>query len=304
MSDQPAQPAAKPAAPSAGEAAPSSHLPVPVALQPGSGPILDAIGHILSALRFYSRLPVPVFAFEGAPHAAPDFTRAPAAVAVAGAVLGTIAGIVLYVACAFDLPPLLAALLAIASLVLITGALHEDGLADTADGLGGGQTVERRLEIMRDSRIGSYGASALILSFAIRATALATLVERIDPLGTALALIAVAATSRVAGLLPLGLLPPARTDGAAASVPPPTTGAMTVGILAGLAITLAATWASGILVVASALSVAAAVAAAYAVTRIAKATIGGHTGDIAGAAQYMAEIAMLLTLVGASAAIA
>jgi adenosylcobinamide-GDP ribazoletransferase len=301
MTDQPA----KPAAPSAGETAPSSHLPVPVAPPPAfSWPGLAALTHVLSALRFYSRLPIPVFAFEASPHAAPDFTKAPAAVAVAGAVLGALAGIVLCAASAVGLPPLLAALLAIATLVLVTGALHEDGLADTVDGLGGGRTIERRLEIMRDSRIGSYGATALVLVLALRATAFATLIERIDSIGAACAIIAVAATSRVTGLLPLWLLPPARPDGAAASVQPPTTASMTVGMLVCLAITLAATWGPGILVVASAFSVAAALAAAYAVTRIAKTKIGGHTGDIAGAAQQMAEIAMLIALVAASAAIA
>ena len=264
------------------------------------GPILGAIGHILSALRFYSRLPIPVFAFEAAPHAAPDFTRAPAAVAVAGALLGAIAGIVVYVASAIDLPPLLAALLAIAALVLITGALHEDGLADTADGLGGGRTIERRLEIMRDSRIGSYGAVAIVLALAIRATALATLIERIDPAGAALAVVAIAATSRVAGLLPLWLLPAARSDGAAASVAAPTTASMMAGLLACLAITLAAMWVPGVLVLASAVCVSAALAAAYAITQVAKAKIGGHTGDIAGAAQQLAEAAMLIALAAAA----
>ncbi|MDO9383079.1 MAG: adenosylcobinamide-GDP ribazoletransferase [Hyphomicrobiaceae bacterium] len=296
MSDQPA----KPAAPSAAEAAPSSHLPVPVAPPHRSRPLLGAIGHILSALRFYSRLPIPVFAFEAAPHAAPDFTRAPAAVAVAGALLGAFAGIVLYLASAIGLPPLLAALLAVTSLVLITGALHEDGLADTADGLGGGQTIERRLDIMRDSRIGSYGASAIVLMLAIRATALATLTELIDPAGAALAIVAVAATSRAAGLLPLWLLPAARADGAAASVSPPTTGSMRAGMLAALAITLAAMWVPGILVIASAIGVGAAFAAAYAITRIAEAKIGGHTGDIAGAAQQLADAAMLIALAAAA----
>ena len=270
---------------------------MPVAPAAGPGLILGVMAHVLSALRFYSRLPVPVFAFEAAPHAAPDFTRVPAAVAFAGAMLGAIAGIVLYVFSAIDLPPLLAALLAIATLVLITGALHEDGLADTADGLGGGQTIERRLEIMRDSRIGSYGASAIVLALAVRATALATLIERIDPAGAALAVVAVAATSRVAGLLPLWLLPAARADGAAASVAAPSAGAMVTGILVCLVMTLAAMWVPGVLVLAAAVSVGAALAGAYAVTRLADNTIGGHTGDIAGAAQQAAEAAMLLALV-------
>ncbi|WP_338317642.1 adenosylcobinamide-GDP ribazoletransferase, partial [Bradyrhizobium ottawaense] len=69
------------------------------------------------------------------------------------------------------------ALLALATTALITGALHEDGLADTADGLGGGRTRERKLEIMRDSRIGTYGVCALILSFGLRWSALAAIAD-------------------------------------------------------------------------------------------------------------------------------
>lgn len=241
-----------------------------------------------------------MFSFETTPHAAPDFTKAPAAAAVAGALLGALAGIALYLASAVDLPPLLAAFLAIAALVLLTGAMHEDGLADTADGLGGGQNIERRLEIMRDSRIGSYGAAAIVLTLAIRATAVATLIERIEPSGAALALIAVAATSRVAGLLPLWLLPAARPDGAAASVPAPTTASMTAGMLSALAITLSAMWVPGVLVAASAISVAVACATGYVVARIAKSKIGGHTGDIAGAAQQVADAAMLIALAAAA----
>ena len=71
--------------------------------------------------------------------------------------------------------PALTAGWALAALVLLTGGFHEDGLADTADGFGGGRTRERKLEIMRDSRIGSYGALALVLSVGIRAAALATM---------------------------------------------------------------------------------------------------------------------------------
>src|SRR5215207_10362704 len=99
----------------------------------------------------------------------------------------------------------------IAALTLATGALHEDGLADAADGLGGGATPERRLEIMRDSRIGSYGGAALILAFGLRIAALATLAERMSTGSVAMAIITTACVSRVAALLLFGLSPPARS---------------------------------------------------------------------------------------------
>src|SRR6202030_2053805 len=74
-------------------------------------------------------------------------------------------------------PPWVAAALAVAATLAVTGALHEDGLADTADGFGGGDTREQKLAIMRDSRIGTYGVCALILSLLIRADAIASLTE-------------------------------------------------------------------------------------------------------------------------------
>src|SRR5918995_350416 len=102
---------------------------------------------LVQALRFYSRLPLPALAMG--------------------------------VALVLGLGPWLAATLSVAVMTLTTGALHEDGLADTADSFGGA-TRERRLEIMRDSRIGSYGTAALILAFALRIGALAALVSRVD----------------------------------------------------------------------------------------------------------------------------
>ena len=93
---------------------------------------------------------------------------------------------------------------------LVTGALHEDGLADTADGFGGGDTRERKLEIMRDSRIGTYGVCALIVSLLVRADAIASLT---DPVLVAPALIAAHAGARAVMPLVMFLLPAARTDG-------------------------------------------------------------------------------------------
>ena len=110
------------------------------------------------------------------------------------------------VALVLDLGPWLAAMLAVAAMTLATGALHEDGLADTADSFGGA-TRERRLEIMRDSRIGSFGAAALFLALALRIGALAALVARADAAAAVAAILIAASLSRTAGLMPLVFLP-------------------------------------------------------------------------------------------------
>ena len=111
----------------------------------------------LVAAQFLTRLPVPMGLFTPARMAA-----APRWFPAVGLLIGSLCGLV-FAAAVPVFPPLLAALLAIAAGILITGALHEDGLADTLDGLGGGGTAERALAIMRDSRIGTHGALALFL---------------------------------------------------------------------------------------------------------------------------------------------
>jgi adenosylcobinamide-GDP ribazoletransferase len=94
-----------------------------------------------------------------------------------GALVGACGALAYWGAAAVGLPPFVAGVLAVAATLLVTGALHEDGLADTADGFGAGVTRERKLEIMRDSRIGTYGVAALVLSILLRAGAVASLVE-------------------------------------------------------------------------------------------------------------------------------
>ena len=141
---------------------------------PGRGALYDLAG----CLRFYSRLPVPQLPGEPDPHRSPDFTRLPRMLPLAGLILALPAALVLATAWSIGLGPFLAATLAVATLVVASGALHEDGFADVADGFGGGTTPERRLEIMKDSRIGAYGGVALMLSLALRIGALATLLDR------------------------------------------------------------------------------------------------------------------------------
>src|SRR4051812_16406568 len=112
---------------------------------------------IAHCLRFYSRLPVPALPWEQNAHALPDFRRLVRVLPVAGLILGILPALALACACGLSLGPWLAAALAVTTATVTTGAFHEDGLADTADSFGG-STRERRLEIMRDSRIGSFGA--------------------------------------------------------------------------------------------------------------------------------------------------
>ncbi|MBD8904657.1 adenosylcobinamide-GDP ribazoletransferase, partial [Methylobacterium bullatum] len=163
---------------------------------------------LAACLRFYSRLPVPRLPGEGDPHRLPDFRTLPRMLPLAGLILALPSALILLVAWALDLGPFLAATLALAVGTLVTGALHEDGLADVADGFGGGATRERRIEIMRDSRIGAYGGVALVLTLALRIGALATLLDRTGSLA-ALALVLAASLSRSAALAPMVLLGPA-----------------------------------------------------------------------------------------------
>src|SRR5712692_10098790 len=167
-----------------------------------------------------------------------------------------------------------AALLALAAGLAVTGAFHEDGLADTADGFGGGKSREQKLAIMRDSRHGTFGIVALVLSIGLRAAALGTIGE---PIRTGLALIAAHAASR--GALPalMRILAPARADGLGAAAGRPS---RTVAIIAaGLGAAIALALSGGALVLAA---------------MLARRQIGGYTGDVLGFFQQIGEIVLLL----------
>jgi adenosylcobinamide-GDP ribazoletransferase len=244
-----------------------------------------------ACLRFYSRLSLPG---EKGVGAMPDFAGSAWAVPVAGALIGACGAGVLILARAFGLAPLPACVCAIGALVLVTGGLHEDGLADVADGFGGGATRERKLEIMRDSRLGSYGAIALVLTLMLRAAALAALTQH-STLLAALALVAAGGVSRIAGLLPLMLTPPARSDGAGAAALVPSADALRRAFLIAAILSLAPLLGgAGLKDILSADFVA--ILAGVGVARFAQRQIGGFTGDVLGAAQQAAETAILLAL--------
>ncbi len=243
-------------------------------------------GEFLGALTFLTRLPLR--RAEGAAPAMPDLAGTSWAFPLVGVLVGIVGGIVYGIAADLDLPVFASALLAIAATVFVTGGLHEDGLADTADGFGGGATRDDKLAIMRDSRSGVYGVLALIFSVGLRAAALAPIAAGWRVLG---ALVAAHALSR--GFLPLIMraLDPARADGLGAGAGRPE---HRIALWAGGIAVLTALIATGLRpgLVASLAAAAASVAMAW----LARRQIGGYTGDVLGAAEQAAEIAALLAV--------
>ena len=239
---------------------------------------------IARALGLISRLPVRVD---------PDSAQARGGAAawawpVAGGIIGAIAALAAAIALGLGLGPAIAAALALATLVVTTGAMHEDGLADCADGFWGGWEKTRRLEIMKDSHIGAYGVAALILSFLLRWSALTMLFAEGYVWTT---LIAAAALSRAPMVVLMRQLPNARGTGLSQSVGQPTLRAMQGALIAALVIGFLTT---GFQIILLTIVVA---LATLGVAAIARAKIDGQTGDVLGATQQVAEIAVLLGLV-------
>ncbi len=237
----------------------------------------------LVALGFYTRLPswrlVP-------PDRATDFSNVQWAAPLAGVVIGLLLGALNGAVDAMDVPDLLRGILVVACGILLTGALHEDGLADVADGFGGGADRQRKLAIMKDSLLGSYGTLALIVSFMLRVTAIAALT---DPVLAALALVAAHGAARALMPVMLRHLPNARGEGVAHRIGRPSQGA----VLAAVCIGVTALLPLGFPAVPLGLVV---LAIAYiAVASLAHRQIGGQTGDVCGTLQQTGE-ATILTL--------
>ena len=235
-----------------------------------------------------TRLPVAALVREDVPIA-----RMAWAFPMVGAVVGAIGGAVFVVAIWLRLPPVLAAIATLGAQLLATGGLHEDGLADTADGLGGGRDRARKLEIMRDSRIGAFGAMALMLALAARAGAMVAVVAIGGPWRVAAALVAAGALGRGAMLLPLALSRPARADGLAHGLGERGTarllGGCGLALLACLPLPLRAALAA----------VTGTIVGALLLNGAAARQIGGYTGDTLGATAVVGEC---LALVGIAAA--
>ena len=247
---------------------------------------MSANRDFFNALRFMTTFPVP--SSEAA--TAPDWlSRCAKFFPAVGICVGLVSAAVLLLAGSIW-SPVIAALLAVAASIVVTGALHEDGLADTADGFGGGWSVEKRLAIMKDSRIGAYGALALLFGVALRVTALAELPLWIG----AAALIAAHAAARITPAFVMNALPYAGDTAAMkvsyAGAPVSTNDIWFAVLVVGCALVpLALVSISSVI---SGLLLGALLAAAVALW--ARRLIDGYTGDVLGAIEQMFEIGFLL----------
>jgi adenosylcobinamide-GDP ribazoletransferase len=237
-------------------------------------PLTDLLADLLAAFMLLTRLPVARFAPLGT---STDLGGCVWAFPVVGLVVNGLGGL--------GMPPLPAAAWTLAATTIATGALHDDGLADTADGFGGGATPARKLEIMRDSHIGSYGALALLLSVVVRAAAIAALG---DPLRVMLVLILSGMLGRGGILVLLLALRPARDDGMGAAIGKTRVSRAVVGLALAIVASLL------VLPMLSAIAIIAAVlVASVTVAKLAHAQIGGYTGDVLGAVEVITECVVL-----------
>lgn len=246
---------------------------------------------LLSSVQFLSRLPIPVALAD---ESEPDFTRSSRLFPIAGLIITIPALVAMIVLGIFGVPAMVIAAIVIAIQVIVTGALHEDGLADCADGFGGGQTPEEKLEIMKDSRIGAFGVAALIMALLLRFALLSALIS----------------TSLMAGLLAYGAaqivsravqvyfwqnLPSAKPEGLSSAYGEPDEGsvrwALGTGVIAALALTLFTFNVTSIFIAFILVLIA-----FLAFHMLCQKQINGQTGDTLGAIQILAEIAFLIGL--------
>ena len=254
--------------------------------------ISDYLDDIARATGFLSRVPMPARHFEG--HDG-SLVRASAMFPLAGVLIALCPGLLLLMLSAADANAALTCVLSLMLLVGITGALHEDGLADSADAFGARGGREHMLEIMKDSRIDTYGVLALLMTFALRAIALTILLSVTGGWTTFLVLLAAAAVSRAAMVWHWNALPPARQCGVAASVGAPDESARTLALLiAGMLFLAPVILVFG--VITTLLTLALLAAAAHLWTSVVRTRLGGHTGDTIGATQQIGETVCLTAL--------
>ena len=241
--------------------------------------------YFFGAIRFFTRLPVP--GWVG--HSAEALERSARYFPAVGLVVGGLGALVFIGALRFWSPPV-AVLLSMAATLLATGAFHEDGLSDTADGLGGGWEKARILAIMKDSRVGSYGVVAIVLALLGKLALLSAL----DPATVPLALLAGHALSRLCATLVMAGMDYARDDDSSKSRPLARRQSIGALLCAGL-------FGSVCLLLLPAEKVLAGVSLALLATLwlVAKLRrwLGGYTGDALGAVQQLGELGFYLGLV-------
>ncbi len=239
---------------------------------------------LLTALALLTRLPLPFLVFSS--NDPRPMAHAAWAYPLVGVIVGGLAAIVGCFAITLGLPAPVAAVFVLLISIIATGAMHEDGLADCADGFWGGWTRERRLEIMKDSQIGTYGVIALVLGLGLRWLAISALITAgmLMP-----ALLAGAVISRAAMVGVMYDLPHARTSGLSRQTGKPPRAAVLIALVFGLcAVIFVVSVPIFPLVFVVALST-------LGCRAVAKTKIGGQTGDVLGGTQQIVEISVLLT---------
>lgn len=244
--------------------------------------ISHLVGDIALCLTFFTRIPCHP------PANARNFADALWAAPVVGALVGVLAAVTVLIGSTANMSPHIAALLALAVSIVLTGALHEDGAADTADGFGGGKSAADSLQIMRDSRIGTYGTLALLFSFAARWAAISAIASADSSALVFGALMVAHAGSR--GVLPVFIahVPTASTSGLSAGIGPVRTLSWGAALVIGC---------SGMLAMGLAFALVAAIALAscmVVMNWLCRRAVGGQTGDVLGALQQLCECALLL----------
>lgn len=245
---------------------------------------------ITMGLRFFSRLPT-----GNSPHKTPQMSRIARTLGVTSLAIGVVSAGIYFNAILIGMQPLLAAGFAVAAQIFVTGAMAEDGLADSFDGLWGGHTPDQRLEIMKDSTHGTYGVLALVMLTLLRVSALATLIGHFH-IGAVLLWLGAQIIARQSALWLMVALPSARAEGVAVSTgalskKPFTVGAIIAALLAGPLIGFYAGLLSLIITAAFVVLIV------YIWSRICKQKLGGYSGDVIGALQALVEIGALTTFI-------
>ncbi|MEQ1629907.1 MAG: adenosylcobinamide-GDP ribazoletransferase [Gallionella sp.] len=255
--------------------------------------MLQQLRLLLTAVQFFTRLPVP----DWVGHSAGQLNQASRYFPLVGMVVGALSAAILY-SSAQVFPLSVAVLLSMIASILITGAFHEDGLSDFVDGLGGGFTREKVLAIMKDSRIGAYGVIALVLALLIKFQSLLALCHAHSWQFLAAALIAAHSFSRLMATSIMLTQRYIRDDDTARAKPAAqqiSTVSFTIATLTGIA-SLALLFAAGEPVVNLSSAVFAAIMMRmYLAWRLRK-RLGGYTGDCLGAVQQLTELAFYLGL--------
>ena len=245
------------------------------------------LGDCAAAFLLLSRIPVGWYHFPA--ERPPNLTSALWAFPLVGLVIGGSGGAILVAASSLGLPPFAAAVLALAGMALLSGAMHEDGLADMADGFGGGHDAESIIRIMHDSRIGAYGVLALILATALRLALLALCLETVSGWALIGFIALIGAASRFQPVLQLAVFPLSPHAKLAALTGRPGMGRLVAALTLWLP---AMVWLSGS--IATAIIILPALVSSLWIGQIATRRIDGLTGDVMGASTMIAEIMMLM----------